>query len=125
MDGYSIRHIGLDMDFYHPESESLKLTRGIEDSYSIDKEKAVIFIETASDSGYSPEDLLQWYFAGSKKALAEHLPARPAAAAGSSSRLAIVFPIQFPPETFHIMTDRGRVDIKTLRLAVEVSVVNG
>jgi hypothetical protein len=121
MDDYVISHIGLDIDFYHPQSDQLKLPRETEDLYAIDKEKAALFTETASGLDFSSEEMLEWYFTHSKKTLDEHLPKR-----GNSDaqppRQAIIFPIQFPPGTFHIMTEQGAVDIKALRLAIEVSV---
>jgi len=120
MDGFNVKHIGLDIDYYHDESETLKLPSETQDLYGVDKEKAALFTETASGLDYSSEEMLEWYFTQSSKSLAEHLPPR----SGSDKqppRTAIIFPIQFPPGTFHIMTDRGTVDIKTLRLAVEVS----
>jgi hypothetical protein len=119
MDGYTISHIGLNIEYHHEESSQLKLPRETENLYAIDKEKAAIFTETASGLDYSSEEMLEWYFTKSRKTLAEHLPER-----GSSDqpppRTAIVFPIQFPEGVFHIMTDQGNVDIKTLRLAIEV-----
>ncbi|NQU57083.1 MAG: hypothetical protein HQ513_07600 [Rhodospirillales bacterium] len=120
MDGFRVKHIGLDIDYYHPESEQLKLPQEIENLYGIDKEKAAIFTETASGLDYSSEEMLEWYFTQSRKSLAEHLPHRDSSDK-QPPRMAIIFPIQFPAGSFHIMTDRGTVDIKTLRLAVEVS----
>lgn len=120
MDGYTISHIGLDIDYHHEESGQIKLLRETENLYAIDKEKAAIFTETASGLDYSSEEMLEWYFNQSGKSLAEHMP-EPSGGDKQPPRRAIIFPIQFPEGTFHIMTDRGTVDIKTLRLAVEVS----
>jgi hypothetical protein len=121
VDGYKISHIGLDIDFYHDHSDQIKLPSETENLYAIDKEKAVLFTETASGVKYSSEEMLEWYFTYSKKTLAEHLPTY-----GSSNeqfpRQAIIFPIQFPCGTFYIMTEHGAVDIKALRFAIEVSV---
>ena len=120
MDGYRVSHIGLDIDFHHPESEQIKLPQETENLYGLDKEKAAIFTETASGLDFSSEEMLEWYFTQSQKSLAEHLPER-ASSDKAPPRIALIFPIQFPLGTFHMMTDRGTVDIKTLRLAVEVS----
>lgn len=120
MDGYRITHIGLDIDYHHDDSAQLKLPQETENLYAIDKEKAALFTETASGLDYSSEEMLEWYFTKSSKSLAEHMPER-GGGDGQPPRVAIVFPIQFPEGTFHIMTDRGAVDIKTLRLAIEVS----
>ena len=117
---YSIRHIGLEIDFHHPESDKLRLSHNIEDDYSLDKEKAAIFTETASSLTFSSEDMLEWYLSRSQKTLAEHLP-ESREETSDTRRMAITFPIQFPENTFHMMTDRGAVDIKTLRLAIEVT----
>ena len=119
MEDYSIRHIGLDIDFHHPESDILKVSREVEDTYGIDKEKAAIFTETASDETFNCEDLLDWYFRQSGKNLAAYM-SEDSHGDAKKPRMAITFPIQFPANTFHMMTDRGPVDIKTLRLAVEV-----
>ncbi len=120
MEGFTIRHIGLEIDFHHPESARLRLSEETEDNYSIDKEKAAIFTETASNLTFSSEDMLEWYLTRSQKALAEHLP-ESTGDANETRRMAVTFPIQFPENTFHMMTDRGPVDIKTLRLAIEVT----
>lgn len=119
MNGLSVRHIGLEIDFYHPDSDKLKLSENIEDRYGIDKEKAAIFTETASNLTFSSEDMLEWYLARSTKSLEERLPKRKSDDA--PRRTAITFPIQFPEQTFHMMTERGPVDIKALRLAIEVT----
>ncbi|MBL6932016.1 MAG: hypothetical protein ISR45_03640 [Rhodospirillales bacterium] len=117
---FSIRHIGLEIEFHHPQSDTLRLSHEIEDDYSIDKEKAAIFTETASNLTFSTEDMLEWYLSRSQKSLAEHLPDR-VGEEDEIRRMAITFPIQFPENTFHMMTDRGAVDIKALRLAIEVT----
>lgn len=117
---FEIRHIGLEIDFHHPESDVLRLSHDIEDAYGIDKEKAAIFTEWASDLTFSSEDMLEWYLTRSQKSLAEHFPDGPVEG-DEPRRLAITFPIQFPENTFHMMTDRGAVDIKALKLAVEVT----
>jgi hypothetical protein len=42
MDGYKISHIGLDIDFYHDQSDQIKLPIETKNMYAIDKEKAGI-----------------------------------------------------------------------------------
>jgi hypothetical protein len=120
MNDVTIRHIGLEIDFHHPESDKLRLSHQIEDDYSIDKERAAIFTETATVQVLNCEDMLDWYLMQSQTTLADHLPAR---TYGESEprRRAVTFPLHFPEGTFHMMTDRGAVDIKTLRLAIEVT----
>ena len=117
--GCSVRHIGLDIDFHHPESQLLRLSPEIEDLYGLDKETASIFTENASGLTFNSEDMLDWYLVRSGKTLEEYL-SEDASADGEPMRMAITFPIQFPENTFHMMTDKGAVDIKTLRLAIEV-----
>jgi hypothetical protein len=73
MDGYKISHIGLDIDFYHDQSDQIKLPSETKNMYAIDKEQAGIFIETPSVVKYSSEEMLEWHFTHSKKTLAEHL----------------------------------------------------
>jgi len=120
MEEYSITHVGMEIDFYHPESDRLRLSRDIEDEYGLDKEHARIFTESASEQTFNAEEMLAGYINSSGKSLAEHLPA---SSGGDTQprRIAITFPIQFNENTFHMMTTKGMVDIKTLRLAVEVS----
>lgn len=120
MKQHVIKHIGLDIEFHHPDSDKIKLPVETENLYAIDKEKAAIFTETASGMDFNSEEILDWYFTQSTKTLAEHMPKQPNSDK-PPPRVAIIFPIQFPPGTFHIMTDRGAVDIKALRLAVAVS----
>jgi hypothetical protein len=121
MDEYSITHIGMDIDFHHPESDQLRLSCDIEDEYGQRKEHARIFTESASEQTFNAEEMLTGYINSSGKPMAEHIPARPG---GDTQlrRMAITFPIQFNENTFHMMTNKGIVDIKMLRLAVEVSV---
>ncbi len=117
---FSIRHIGLEIDFHHPESDKLRLSHEIEDSYGLEKEKAAIFTETASNLTFNSEDMLDWYLTRSQNSLAGYFPDRPDEDS-ETRRMAITFPLQFPQNTFHMMTDRGSVDIKALRLAIEVT----
>jgi len=113
----TLSHVGVDIDYYHPDSAVIKLTPEVEDSYGIDKEHALIFIETSAGDAFSAEELLQGYFRRSCKPLSEHLPDMT-----GRDRIAVSFPIRFPENTFHMMTDRGAVPIKTLIIAVEVTV---
>lgn len=115
--GITLRHVGLDIDYDHPDSAAIKLTSDVEDSYGIDKEHAAIFIETASGDEFSADELLRGYLRRSGKPLAGHLPDMT-----GRNRMAAGFPIRFPENTFHMMTDRGAVPIKTLVIAVEVTV---
>lgn len=113
----TLRHVGLNIDYDHPESADIRLTPEVEDTYGIDKEHALIFIETSAGDAFSADELLQGYFRRSGKPLPEHLPDMT-----DRSRIAVSFPIRFPENTFHMMTDRGAVPIKTLMIAVEVTV---
>jgi hypothetical protein len=116
---YSIIHIGMEVVFHHPESEKLRLSRDTENKYGLDKEHARIFTESASEQTFNAEEMLAGYINSSGKRLGEHILAR---LDGDTPprRMAITFPIQFNAQTFHMMTNKGLVDIKTLRLAVEV-----
>ena len=120
MDEYSITYIGMEIVFHHPESEKLRLSRDTEDKYGLDKEHARIFTESASEQTFNAKEMLAGYINSSGKHLGEHIPKR---LGGNKQprRVAVTFPIQFNEKTFHMMTNRGIVDIKTLRLAVEVS----
>ena len=120
MDDYSITHIGMEIVFHHPESEKLRLSRDTEDKYGVDKEHARIFMENASGQTFNAKEMLAGYIKSSGKHFGEHIPARPD---GNEQprRMAVTFPIQFNKKTFHMMTNKGIFDIKTLRLAVEVS----
>jgi len=120
VDKYLITHLGMEIVFHNPESEKLRLSRDIEDKYGLDKEHARIFTESASEQTFNAEEMLAGYLNSSGKHLGEHIPAR----LGSDTqprRMAVTFPIRFNEKTFHIMTNKGIMDIKTLRLAVEVS----
>ena len=118
---YSITHLGMDIIFHHPESEKLRPSRDTEDKYGLDKEHARIFTESASEQTFNAEEMLASYLTSSGKHLGEHLPVR-LNNDMQPRRMAVTFPIQFDEKTFHMMTNKGIVDIKTLRLAVEVSV---
>ncbi|NQV47516.1 MAG: hypothetical protein HQ504_07010 [Rhodospirillaceae bacterium] len=120
MSALSIRHVGLKIDFYHPQSDTLKLSEETEDSYSIHKEKAAIFIESTSSQAYSTEDVLEWCLLQTGKSLTEFLPDMPEPGPDTAARVALQFPIRLPENVFHMMTDQGAVDIKALNLAIEV-----
>jgi hypothetical protein len=113
----TIRHVGLNIEYDDPDSAAIKLTPDVEDCYGIEKEHALIFIETSAGDAFSAEELLQGYFRRSGKPLGEHLPDMT-----GRDRIAVSFPVRFPENTFHMMTDRGAVPIKTLMIAVEVTV---
>jgi len=122
MKALSIRHVGLKIDFHHPESDTLKLSEGTEDRYSIDKEKAPIFKEIASGRAYSTEDILEWCLLQTGRSLDDFLPEMPEPDPDTgAARVALQFPIRLPENVFHMMTDRGVVDIKALTLALEVT----
>ena len=120
MDKYSITHLGMEIVFHHPKSKKLRLPRDTEDRYGLDKEHARIFTESASEQTFNAEEMLAGYLKSSGKRLGEHIPAR---VGGDTQprRMAVTFPIKFNEKTFHMMTNKGIVHIKTLRLAVEVS----
>ena len=120
MHEYSIIHIGMEVVFHHPESEKLRLSRETENKYGLDKEHARIFMENTSEQTFNAEEMLAGYINSSGKPLYEHIQAR---LKGDTPprRMVITFPIQFNEQTFHMMTNKGLIDIKTLRLAVEVS----
>jgi len=115
----SFHLVGLDIDFHHPDSKSIKLTTEVEDAYSVDKEDAAIIIDNATERAYSPREMLDFYLLKSQKQPEDFLPG--GADDGAQQRRAIVLPLNFPENRFHMVTDRGVVDIKTLRLAVEIS----
>ena len=120
MSGYHITHIGMDIDFYDSESGTLKLSRKIEDEYGLEKEHAKIFTECSSKQIFNAKEMLACYLKRSGKSLIEHLPSNNLES-DQPFCVAITFPIQFNENSFHMMTNKGVVDIKTLRLTVLVN----
>ena len=120
MSEYHITHIGMDIDFYTSERDTLKLSRKIEDEYGLEKEYARIFTECSSNQIFNADEMLTCYLKRSGKSLIEHLPSN-SLESDQPFCAAITFPIQFNEDSFHMMTNKGVVDIKTLRLTVLVN----
>ena len=120
VDKYKITHLSMDIVFRHPESDKSRLPRDTEDKCALDKEHARIFMESASEQTFNAEEMLASYLTSSGKHLGEHLPVR-LNNDTQPRRMAVTFPIQFNEKTFHMMTNKGIVDTKTLRLPVEAS----
>jgi len=114
-----MRHVGLKIDFHHPDSDELRLTARIEDLYSLDKDLARIFVEGGTGNLLSARDLLEGYFAGSAKSLIQHLPGEHLPEPGRSVH--VTFPLLFDDGRLSMMTDQGGVYIKAVKIAVEVT----
>ena len=115
---HSFSHIGLNIDFHHPQGARLKLQPATEDLYGVEKEHAAIFIETRSGQMLSTADLLELYLSRVGKTADDYLPD----GATAGDRQIITFPIQIPQNSFHMMTDHGAVSIKALKIVIDVTV---
>ncbi|MEE8393136.1 MAG: hypothetical protein V3R66_02230 [Rhodospirillales bacterium] len=114
-----IRHLGMDIEYYHPDSRNLVLPPETEDLYSVEKEKAQIFIHNSDDQTYSVENLFDHYIARRGLRAVDHVPVE--AKKGVLDKFVIGIPVKFSENTFHVITTQGAVDIKSLRIVVEIT----
>lgn len=120
LNGYDFLHIGMEIDFHHPNSDDLMLPPETEDLYSTDKEAAAVFIRNRDGFPFSASDLLALHLEHVALQDGAELPfALPTEGSGRTSGW---IAINFPEGAFHMLTTSGTVDVRRLRLAVEISV---
>lgn len=123
---FDVEHVGLDVDFYHPEGRNLKFAEAVVEAFEHERENAEIFVQSATGTGFSCDEILSWFLLQTDTTLAQHLPphALDKAAAdkdGSAGEVLLTVPIRFEPGMFHMATEAGEVDLSALKLMCRVT----
>ena len=117
-EGFVLRHVGMDLDFYHPMSTALSVSPETEDIYGAEKEHAAIFVRNRDGERFSVEDLMKVFLSRSELPLREFVTE---GAPGRGKSLArAVLPMTFPEGMVHVETIDGPVDLRKLMIAVEL-----
>ena len=117
---FDIEHVGLDVDFHHPQGRNLKLASEVVDMFEAEREDAEIFIQNSTGTGFSCDEILSWFLLQTHTTLAEHLP--PQALEQGNGKVMLTLPIRFEPGMFHMATEEGDVDLSTLKLMCKVTI---
>lgn len=102
-------HVGMEIDFHHPDSDSLELTPEVEDLYGQEKEHAPLFLRLADGVRISARELLDDYLAAAGKTLAD-------IRFGAGGTGAVVLDIS--PGRYALETKAGSVEVRRVRLAL-------
>jgi len=121
---FEVQHIGLDMDFHHPQGRDLKLDDAVIEAFETERENAEIFIQNASGTAFSTEELLSWFLLQTGTTLADQLPQSALAAAleKGEGHVFMTFPIRFEPGVFHMITIDGAQDLSALKVMSKVTI---
>lgn len=118
--GFILHHMGMDLEFHHPEGKTLKPSAEVEDLYGTDKEQAAVFLR-ADGTAFTAEDLTKLFLSRSDQGVEAFVTH---GTPGMNKRLArAVFPMEFPEGMIAMETEAGRVDVKRLKIAVELEPV--
>lgn len=117
---FDVEHVGVDIDFYHPKGRDLALAPDVVASFLQAREDAEIFIQNSSATQFSSDEILNWYLLQSQTTLAAHLPQE--ALDKDHGAVLLTLPIRFAPDTFHMLTEDGNVDLKALKVMCKVTI---
>ena len=118
---FAVQHIGFEADFYHPLGKGLTLSENVISAFEGEKDDAEIFIQNASGTRFSSDEILSWFLLQTNTTLAKHLPGDALERGGGD--VFVTFPIRFDEGVFHMQTIKGDVDLRGLSLLVKVSIV--
>jgi len=122
---FEVQHIGLDMDFHHSKGRDLKLDAQVIEAFETERENAEIFIQNASGTAFSTEELLSWFLLQTGTSLADQLPkaALDSALEKGEGHVFVTFPIRFEPGVFHMITVEGAQDLSALKVMSKVTIL--
>ncbi len=116
-EGFVLKHVGIDMEFYGPGGKGLKPVEGVEELYGREKEKATIFARS-NGSYFSAEDLTKIFLVQTDAPLGNFVTE---GAPGMGRQLArAVFPMEFAEGLLAVETEKGMADVKRLKIAIEL-----
>ena len=117
---FIIEHVGLDVDFHHPQGRSLKLADCIVEAFEQHREHAEIFVQHSSGLSFSCDEILRWFLLQTGTTLADHLP--PHTLNNFAGQVMLTVPIRFVPGMFFMTTEAGEVDLSALNLLCKVTI---
>ena len=118
---FAVEHIGFEADFHHSKGKKLALSESVISAFESEKDDAEIFIQNASSTPFSSDEILSWFLLQTNTSLDKHLPAD--ALERSGGDVFVTFPIRFEEGVFHMETVEGNVDLRLLNLLVKVSII--
>ena len=120
----SIRHTGFEAEYYHEKSDSLALSPETQAEYEAAKDSSLIFIQNRDNEAFSADNLLTWKLNKEGESLENFVPPEEDAKAFDEgiAIFPVSFPISFHPDSLHIETNEGPVDLLRLTLIVEFTV---
>ena len=113
-------HIGFEADFHHALGKKLTLSESVISAFEAKKDDAEIFIQNASGTPFSSDEILSWFLLQTNTNMDKHLPNDALERGGD---VFVTFPIRFEEGVFHMETVEGNVDLRLLNLLVKVSIV--
>ena len=121
---WNIRHAGFEAEYYHEESDSLVLSPETQAEYEEAKDTSRIFIQNRESEAFSAENLLTWKLNNENNSIENFVPPEEAAKAfdKGAAIFTVDFPIDFTPNSFHLKTNEGPVDLRRLTLIVEFTI---
>ena len=117
---FEVQHIGLDMTFHHPKGRDLGLDAAVIEAFESEREHAEIFIQNATGTAFSTEELLSWFLLQTGTTLADQLPK--SALDKGEGHVFVTFPIRFEPGVFHMITEEGAQDLSALKVMSKVTI---
>jgi len=117
---FEVQHIGLDMAFHHPKGRDLRLDAAVIEAFETEREHAEIFIQNASGTAFSTEELLSWFLLQTGTTLADQLPK--SALDKGEGHVFVTFPIRFEEGVFHMITEEGAQDLSALKVMSKVTI---
>lgn len=116
----TVEHVGLDVEFYHPQGRNLKLADAVVEAFEKDREDAEIFVQCSSGLVFSCDEILNWFLLQTGTTLARHLP--PHTLERGQGQVMLTVPIRFERNTFRMSTEAGDEDLCALKLMCKVTV---
>jgi len=117
---FIVEHVGLDVDFHHPQGRNLKLADSAVEAFEQHRENAEIFVQHSSGLHFSCDEMLSWFLLQTGTTLGEHLP--PHTLEKSAGQVMLTVPIRFVPGMFFMATEAGEVDLSSLNLLCKVTI---
>ncbi|HEY9080338.1 hypothetical protein [Magnetovibrio sp.] len=117
---FEVQHIGLDMTFHHPKGRDLGLDAAVIETFESEREHAEIFIQNATGTAFSTEELLSWFLLQTGTTLADQLPK--SALDKGEGHVFVTFPIRFEQGVFHMITEEGAQDLSALKVMSKVTI---
>lgn len=117
---FIVEHVGLDVDFHHPQGRNLKLADSAVEAFEQHRENAEIFVQHSSGLRFSCDEMLSWFLLQTGTTLGDHLP--PHTLENSGGQVMLTVPIRFVPGMFFMGTEAGAVDLSALNLLCKVTI---